>query len=220
MVRFGHGTTVGRNALLTGRSAPTSLLITAGFGDVLEIGRLRRGTAGLRGPEVGDYHLRRRTPPLDSRERVLEIPERIDRTGKVLLPPDSGAVRQQLGALQDIKAVAVCLLWSTVNPVHELDIGALVERCLPGAFLCLSHQVAPAVGEYARASTTAADAALGPAGGHYLERLEGELRSYGLRVPVLMTISAGGVLPSISLAGCRGPKGTRRWTPGSPTDPT
>lgn len=146
VVRFGHGTTVGLNALLTGRSALTALLVTAGFGDVLEIGRLRRGVAGLRGAEVGDYYLRGRTQPLVPRHRVVEVPERIGRTGAVLLPLDVPAARRELDRLHGIEAVAVCLLWSTVNPDHELELAELVAELLPDAFISLSHQVAPAVG--------------------------------------------------------------------------
>src|ERR1700728_814988 len=68
--RFGHGTTVGLNALLTGRSARTALVTTAGFGDVLEIGRLRRGFAGLQPGQLSDYHERGRTAPLVPRSLV------------------------------------------------------------------------------------------------------------------------------------------------------
>lgn len=201
--RFGHGTTVGLNALLTGRAAPTALLVTAGFGDVLEIGRLRRGVAGLRPDQMGDYFQRGRTAPLVPRARVVEVPERVDRTGTVVVPLDVPAARAALRGLADqgIDAVAVCLLWAIENPVHELALGDLIGEELPDAFVSLSHQVAPAVGEYARASTTAANAGLGPVAGQYLRTLEHELRIRGLRIPLLSTTSAGGVVPAASLAG-------------------
>lgn len=91
IVRFGHGTTAGLNALLTGRAARTGVLTTAGFGDTLEIGRLKRQVAGLSEVEVGDYLNRNRWAPLVPRRLVLEVPERIDRTGAVLLPLDETA---------------------------------------------------------------------------------------------------------------------------------
>ncbi|MFJ9381312.1 hydantoinase/oxoprolinase N-terminal domain-containing protein [Streptomyces sp. NPDC101455] len=92
VTRFGHGTTVGLNALLTGRTGRTGLITTRGFGDVLEIGRLRRGTAGLQGLELGDYALRGRTAPLVPRALVVEVDERVDAWGKVRTPP-----RRRLG---------------------------------------------------------------------------------------------------------------------------
>jgi N-methylhydantoinase A len=201
--RFGHGTTVGLNALLTGRAARTALLTTAGFGDVLEIGRLRRGFAGLRPDQLADYHQRGRTAPLVPRARVVEVTERVDRTGAVLVPMDLAAARSALRGLagQGVEAVAVCLLWATENPAHERALRDLITDELPGVFVSLSHEVAPAVGEYARASTTAANASLGPLAGQYLQDLEQQLRVRGLRVPLLSTTSAGGVATAAALAG-------------------
>ena len=201
--RFGHGTTVGLNALLTGRAARTALVTTAGFGDVLEIGRLRRGYAGLRRDQLADYHQRGRTAPLVPRTRVVEVAERMDRTGTVLAPLDTASARLALRGLADqgVEAVAVCLLWSTENPVHERALRDLIADELPGMFVSLSHEVAPAVGEYARASTTVANASLGPMAGQYLDELGRQLRARGLRVPLLCTTSAGGVATAASLAG-------------------
>jgi N-methylhydantoinase A len=201
--RFGHGTTVGLNALLTGHAARTALVTTAGFGDVLEIGRLRRGFAGLRRDQLADYHQRGRIAPMVPRTRVVEVAERIDRTGAVLVPIDIAAARLTLRALADqgVEAVAVCLLWATENPVHERALRDLIADELPGVFVSLSHEVAPAVGEYARASTTAANAGLGPMAGRYLEDLDRQLTARGLGVPLLSTTSAGGVTTAASLAG-------------------
>jgi N-methylhydantoinase A len=199
--RFGHGTTVGLNALLTGRAARTALVTTAGFGDVLEIGRLRRGFSGLRPDQLADYHQRGRTAPLVPRPQVAEVTERVDRTGRVLIPLDIEAARSVLRGLAGrIEAVAVCLLWATENPVHERALGELIADELPRVFVSLSHEVAPAVGEYARASTTAANASLGPLAGQYLQELDRQLRVRGLRVPLLSTTSAGGVATAASLA--------------------
>lgn len=196
--RFGHGTTVGLNALLTGRTVKTGLITTRGFGDVLEIGRLRRGTAGLQGLELGDYFLRGQIPPLVPRHLVAEVDERIDRNGEVLQDLDLDSVREAVRNLidQEVKAVSVCLLWATENPEHELQVAEIIAEELPEAFLSLSHQTAPAVGEYARASTTSANAALGPIAGNYLLRLEKELQELGMNAPIMMTTSAGGVAPA------------------------
>ncbi|WP_411733433.1 hydantoinase/oxoprolinase family protein [Paeniglutamicibacter sp.] len=199
--RFGHGTTVGLNALLTGRSAKTGLITTRGFGDVLEIGRLRRGTASLKGMDLGDYFLRGQVPPLVPRELVVEVNERVDANGNVLTPLDLASVEQAAEILkaEGVEAVAICLLWATERPEHEQAVAEVVARILPEAFLSMSHVIAPSVGEYARASTTTANAALGPIAGHYLLKLERELRELGMTAPIMMTTSAGGVVPAAAI---------------------
>jgi N-methylhydantoinase A len=198
IVRFGHGTTVGLNALLTGTAARTAILTTRGFGDTLEIGRLRRQLSGMNELERRDAYLRNRIKPLVSRDLIVEIDERVDANGTVIKPLDEVQARDELRRLRShaVEAVAICTLWSTQNPVHELRLQSLVSEELPGAFVSLSHEISPGVGEYARMSTTAANAALGPLAGRYLANLEAKLRDAGMRVPVLMMTCAGGVLPT------------------------
>jgi N-methylhydantoinase A len=196
--RFGHGTTVGLNALLTGRAAKTAVITTRGFGDTLEIGRLRRQTSGLNELEMTDAYKRNRFRPLVPRNLVLEVDERIDADGRVITPLDEARARHDIAALRErgVEAVAVCTLWAIRNPIHERRLGEIVREELPDAFVSLAHQLAPNVGEYARMSTTAANAALGPLAGHYLSRLEATLHEAGMRVPVLMMTCNGGVLPA------------------------
>jgi N-methylhydantoinase A len=201
IVRFGHGTTVGLNALLTGRAARTAVLTTKGFGDTLEIGRMRRQTSGQSDAELTDFTRRNRNPPIVPRQLVFEIDERIDSSGAIVKALDEAQVRAALGGLNaaSVEAVAICLLWSTANPVHERTLRDVVTDLVPKAFVCLSHELSPLVGEYGRMSTTAANAALGPIAGRYLEALEGILRTAGMRVPLLMMTNAGGVLPVASI---------------------
>jgi N-methylhydantoinase A len=196
--RFGHGTTAGLNALLTGAAATTVVVTTEGFRDTLEIGRLKRQVAGLTGLEVGDYLNRGRWPPVVPRTRVLEVRERIDRVGDVVVPLDPESCGRLLADIErsGATAVAVCTLWAVANPVHELALGELVSRRFPALFVSLSHQVAPGVGEYARMSTTAVNAALGPVLGGYLSTLDAALRAQGLAVPVQVMTGSGGVLPA------------------------
>jgi N-methylhydantoinase A len=200
--RFGHGTTVGLNALLTGRTAKTAIITTAGFADTLEIGRLKRGVAGLTEFEVSDYLLRGQWPPVVPRDLVFEVPERVDRTGAVVQPLDEAEASAVIEAvaLSHVDAVAICTLWATQNPSHELRLRDIVAARLPDAFVSVSHEVSPAVGEYARMATTAANAALGPVLSSYLERLRDTLSAVGMRVPVLAMTSAGGVVTTESLA--------------------
>ncbi len=196
--RFGHGTTVGLNALLTGNAAKTAILTTTGFADTLEIGRMRRHTSGLNEIEATDSFLRGRNKPLVPRHLVIEIDERVDANGKIITSLDEAQARAALAALkpQSIEAVAVCTLFATVNPVHEKRLREIVASVLPGVFISLSHEISPNVGEYARMSTTAANAALGPLAGRYLSKLESTLREAGMACPVLMMTCAGGVLPT------------------------
>lgn len=196
--RFGHGTTVGLNALLTGHAAKTAILTTHGFGDTLEIGRLKRQSTGLNETEVIDSYLRNRFPPLVHRRRIVEIDERIDANGAVIKPLDEKQARAAIRRLKDegIEAVAICTIFATINPVHEKRLQEIVREELAGVFVSVSHEISPNVGEYARMSTTAANAALGPLAGRYLTKLEDTLRQAGMRVPVLMMTCAGGVLPT------------------------
>ncbi len=196
--RFGHGTTVGLNALLTNNAARTAVITTRGFADTLEIGRLRRQSSGLNEVEMTDPRLRNRYAPLVPRALVREIDERIDANGSVIVPLDEAGARAELRRLagEKIEALAVCTLFGTINPVHELRLEALAAEELPGVFVSLSHRISPNVGEYARMSTTAANAALGPLAGRYLSRLQSRLQEAGMRVPILMMTCAGGVLPT------------------------
>jgi N-methylhydantoinase A len=200
--RFGHGTTAGLNALLTGRAAAAVVVTTDGFGDTLEIGRLKRQVAGLTDLEVGDYVHRGRWPAVVPRVRVFEVKERIDRAGDVVVPLEPASVERVLEQIEasGAQAVAVCTLWSVANPEHEIALGHAISRRFPNLFVSLSHQVAPGVGEYARMSTTATNAVLGPVMGAYLSRLDDALRAQGLTQPVQVMTGAGGVVPAGEVA--------------------
>lgn len=199
--RFGHGTTVGLNALLTGNASKTAVLTTSGFGDTLEIGRLRRQTSGLNEFEMTDPMLRNQHKPLVPRGLVIEIEERIDANGKVIAPLNEKQARAAIAALkaEAVEAIAICTLFSVVNPAHELRLREIVREELPDVFVSVSHEISPNIGEYARMSTTVANAALGPVAGRYLSKLEEILKGAGMKVPVLMMTCAGGVLPTAVL---------------------
>jgi len=199
--RFGHGTTVGLNALLTGNAARTAVLTTKGFADTLEIGRLKRQTSGMNELERTDAYLRNRIPPLVPRDLVIEIDERIDVKGNVIKELDEAQARADIRKLKDrnVEAVAICTLWSTHNSSHERRLREIVLEEMPGVFVSCSHEISPGVGEYARMSTTAGNAALGPLAGRYLSSLEAKLQKAGMKVPVLMMTCAGGVLPTAVL---------------------
>ena len=197
IMRFGHGTTVGLNALLTGRYPRTAVVTNEGFADTLEIGRLRRQYTGLSESEISDFYVRGKWPPLVSREYVREVQGRIDSAGEEIQALDEDVARAVIRGLraEEIEAVAICTLWSTANPAHEDRLRELFIEEFPESSVALSHEVSPSVGEYARMSTTAANAALKPVAGHYVKRLAGMLAEHGVAAQALMMTSAGGVVP-------------------------
>jgi N-methylhydantoinase A len=200
--RFGHGTTVGLNALLTGRLGRTAVITTQGFADTLEIGRMKRQFTGLKEADVSDYLKRNMSPPIVSRRAIMEVAGRIDATGAELASLDEDAASEVLvGLVEDgIEAVAICTLWATANPSHEIRLREILRELAPTAAVSVSHEVCPSVGEYARMSTTAANAALKPVTSSYTTRLEASLSELGVTVPLLMMTGTGGVVPPAYLA--------------------
>ncbi len=182
-----HGTTVATNAIIEGKVAPTGLITTAGFRDLLEIAHQVR-------PNVYDP-LFEKPRPLLPRQWCFGVPERLDAQGNVLQPLDEEAVRcvaEQLGQAK-VEAVAVCLLHSYVNAVHEKRIGAILHDALPGVAVSLSAEVAPEFREYLRASTTVINACIRPVVARYLRNIESRLREVRLPEDFLVMQSSGGV---------------------------
>jgi N-methylhydantoinase A len=187
-VYFGHGTTVATNALIQHRGVRTGLITTAGFRDLLEIGRQRR-------PHL--YDLQCDKPPcLVPRDLRLEVAERMKFDGRVETPLDEAAVRAAARSLKaaGVEAVAICFLYSYVDPIHEARAKNIVEEELPEAFVTASHLVAPEFREYERFSTTVVNAYLGPILSRYVARLATRLDAAGVRGPRHITQSNGGVM--------------------------
>jgi N-methylhydantoinase A len=185
---FGHGTTVATNALIQHLGARTGLITTAGFRDLLEIGRQKR-------PDL--YDLQADKPKvLVTRDLRLEVPERVRHDGSVETPLDETALRQAVRTLRDagIDAVAVCFLYSFLHPGHEATARRILAEEFPGAFVCVSHDVAPEFREFERMSTTVVNAYLGPVMQSYISRLAERLDRLGLKVPPHLTQSNGGVI--------------------------
>ena len=185
---FGHGTTVATNALITQRGARVGLVTSQGFGDLLEIGRQKR-------PSLYDLFADKpRT--LVPRHLRMEVPERLLHNGHVEVPLDEEAVRKAARSLRDagVSAVAICFLYSFVNPEHERIARQIVEAEMPDAFISASHEIAPEFREFERLSTTVVNAYLGPVMAGYINRLEPELAALGLGVAPHLTQSNGGVV--------------------------
>ena len=186
-----HGTTVGTNALLQRRGVPTALVTTRGFRDVLEIGRQAR-------THLYAFHPTKPIPLLP-REHCYEIDERLDWQGNILTPLDEN---QAVALLEDLKtrgveSLAVCFLFSYLNPIHESAFGRLALAA--GFHVSLSCDIAPEPREYERASTTAANAFIAPLMTRYLNNLQTELTLLGVaRLRVMQ--SNGGALSASEAA--------------------
>jgi N-methylhydantoinase A len=179
--RFAHGTTVATNALLERKGARTALVTTAGFEHLLHLRRQTR--ADLYRPCAAWPE------PLVPLERSHGVRGRMG--------PDGELGPLDLGTLPDIdaEAVAVCLLHAYRDPSHERAVVEELRRRLPGAHVVASHEVAPEFREYERASTTAADAYLGPVVARYLRALADAAHAAGLPAPLVMRSSGGVATP-------------------------
>ncbi|GIK29830.1 MAG: hydantoinase/oxoprolinase family protein [Chloroflexi bacterium] len=179
-----HGSTVATNAILERKGAQAAFLVTAGFRDLLEIGRQERPDLYALHPVI--------PPPLIPRERAFEVVERLDYTGDVLIPLDVDAldrVIDQLAALK-VEAVAVCLLHSFVNPAHEQTVGGRLRAAFGESFpVALSSDVLREFREYERASTTVMEAYVRPVMSRYVQALVNAIPA-----PLRVMRSDGGVM--------------------------
>lgn len=191
---FSHATTRGLNAVLTGQTARTAFLTTEGHPDVL---LLREG--GRRNPF--DFTVPFPAPYIP-RSLTFEVAERITATGEVLRKLEAEALDTLCDKLlsANVEAVAVCLLWATINPVHEVQIAAALEKRLPGVPYTLSHRLNPSLREYRRASSVSVDASLKPLMSHYIDTLTARLTEAGLTGRILMVTSMGGVVDAADAA--------------------
>jgi N-methylhydantoinase A/oxoprolinase/acetone carboxylase beta subunit len=185
---FMHGTTVATNIALEHNGARTGLITTEGFRDVLHIARHKRPqTFSLQLDLPWQKH------PLVPRHLRLGVPERIVPPGQVLVPLDEHAARRAVRRLRDegVEAIAVCFLFSFLNPVHERRVGDIIREEAPNIFISLSHEVIPQYREYERFSTTALNAYVGPKTSIYLDRLADQLRTEGIGVGLHLMQSSG-----------------------------
>ncbi len=188
LLYFAQGSTIAINAMIEGKTARVGIVTTRGFRDLLELGRQRR-------PSLYDLFFQKPLP-LVARHLRLEVAERTDASGNELAALDEDAVREAVSKLaaQGVDAVAICFLFSFLNPAHELQAEQIARETAPGLSVWLSHQVLPEFREFERLGTTVANAALGPVMKRYLGNLGERLNAIGVtRSPYIMQ-SSGGVL--------------------------
>jgi len=195
ITRFIHGTTIATNAILEQKGARLGLLATAGFEDILEIGRQNRA-------RMYDLLIDAQTPVfLAPRRRRIGITERIDATGAVVVPLDEDEVTAAVRMLVDqehVEALAVAYLFSYVNPRHEERTRAIIAETAPGMTVSLSSDVDPTFREYERTCLTAFDAYVRPVMSRYLTTLGAALRQMGIVVDLQIMQSRGGISSSQS----------------------
>lgn len=186
---FLHGSTIAINTLLERTGAETALLITEGFRDIYEIGRVNR-------PDAYNLFFSKHEP-LIRRSLRFEVPERLRADGAVHKELDESAVRRLVRSLKDrgIEAVAILLLHSYRNPAHEVRVKEIVQEELPGTFVSASHELSQEYREFERVSTVAANAYVGPRVAAYLGELEGHLEAAGFRGSFYAVQSTGGLFP-------------------------
>lgn len=192
LVEVIHGSTVATNALLERKGARTAFIATAGFSDILEIGRQNR-------PALYDFFADP-PPALVPAELRFEVLERVDHNGNVIQPLEESQLQQTLIDLQRHKpaSVAVCLLFSYLHPEHEQQIAEHLREA--GYFVSCSAEVLPEFREYERASTTAVNAYVTPVLDRYLSSLEGAVNAGADTINMRVMQSNGG---NLSLAEAR-----------------
>jgi N-methylhydantoinase A len=189
-----HGTTVATNAALQHRGARAGMITTRGFRDIVHIGRHQR---------PHHYSIQQEIPwqdrPLVRRRHRKVVSERLaPPRGEVIQPLDEAEVERAARELKDagVASIAVCFLFSYINPEHEKRAKAIVQRLCPGVFVTCSHEVSPQFREFERFTTTAMNAFIGPLVRDYIARLSRDLTAAGFRGEVHIMQSNGGVAPA------------------------
>jgi len=185
--RVVHATTLFTNALIERKGAVTGLITTAGFRDTLEIGRERKY-------ELYDLHIAK-PEPLVPRSLRLEVAERSRADGRVERRLDTKQLESRARALAQagVESIAVVFLHAYANSRHEVEAARLIARRHPTIAVTTSHEVAPEIREYERASTTVANAYIKPLAHRYLALMAKRLEGLGIPAPLLLMLSSGGL---------------------------
>lgn len=200
---FCHGTTVATNTLLTRSGSPVGLLTTKGHEDAIIIGRTIQKAAGLAEAQLTNLARLEKAVPLVERPLIKGITERVDYRGSVVVALDleEAAIAVDELVAEGVEAIAICFLWSFLNPDHERAVEDLVRARHPDVFVKSSHVVAPVIKEYERCATTVLNSYLSKTTHAYISTLQRQLREGGLANDVAIMQSSGG------MTGAEGSKG-------------
>jgi N-methylhydantoinase A len=191
-----HGCTVGTNALVERRTAKVALLTTRGAGDVLRLMSSGHRLWGSSPDYIAHVAKQEKSEELVPRDLVVEIDERTDVHGDVIVALDEDGCREKVRALlgDGVEGFAVSFLWSVVNPEHEEAVRRIVEDEAPGAFVTCGASLVSRQGEYERTVATTINALIGPVMSTYLGKLEAELRTLGYDRTLWIMSCTGGVM--------------------------
>lgn len=191
-----HGTTVGTNTIIQRRGAKVGLITTKGHNDVIHIMRGSRGLAGQDIKLIVHIPESSKPEPLIPKRLIRGVSERIDCFGKVVVELNEDEARQAIIDLRDAgcQALAICCLWSFLEPKHELRIKQLAQELAPDLYVTCSSELAPKWGEYERTTAVALNAYIGPVTVGYVTRLDRQLKATGLKPPLQITQCAGGTI--------------------------
>ena len=187
---FIHGTTLALNAVLTRNGAKVGLIVTRGFGDILEVGRLQM-------PDPFNFYTQK-PRPLVRKNFVREVNERILGNGRVDTPLDVADLEKAVDELikKGAELLAISFINGFRNAVHEEEAARVIRKRYPSIPLSLSSEVWPEIREFERTMVTVMNAFVTPKVATYLDRLQGRLNKFGLSGPVNITTSNGGMLPA------------------------
>jgi len=191
---FYHGTTVATNAMITGSGAKIGFITTMGHRDILPIMRIIGRSAGKSESELKQYSYSSKPVPIVPKSRIMEVHERIDYKGAVVVSLNEDSARKAVRNLVElgVEAIGVCFLWSFKNRSHEQRMREIIKEEAPGLHVSISCDIAPAMREYERSATTAVNAHIAPLLTSYLGELQEKLRARGLKSPVYVMQSMGG----------------------------
>ena len=197
--RFGHGTTVATNALLTLTGSVTGVITTLGHEDALFMGRIKQKIAGLDEDQIHDFLLHDKAiPGIVPRKRVKGLNERVDHKGAVVVALNDDEVRRVARELVEAgcDSIAISLLWSFMRPAHEQRVRELVLALYPSLAVSISSEISPVLGEYERTASTMVNAYLAKRVDGYIATLAERLRALGFRHQLMVMLSNGGVAPA------------------------
>lgn len=197
--RFGHGTTVATNALITKTGARTGVITTRGHEDALFMGRIKQKIAGLDEDQIHDFLLHdKAVPGIVPRKLIKGLNERVDHKGAVIVAMSDDEVKRAAKELvgAGCEAIAICFIWSFMNPAHERRARDIVRQAHPNVAVSISSEVSPVLGEYERIASTLVNAYLTKKVDGYIGALADRLRAAGFQHQLQVMLSNGGVTPS------------------------
>ncbi|QEC48089.1 hydantoinase/oxoprolinase family protein [Baekduia soli] len=201
--RMSHGTTVGINAVVSRTGARVGLISTAGHGDALRILNNTGRTNGQPVERILNYAASSLPDRFVRREDTIEVTERIDTFGDVVVALDEDEVLAAARRLLDqgVQTLAVSYLWSHLNPVHERRTRELLDAAHPDVYVSYGSELATRIGEYPRAATAVLNSYIGPLMRDYVTRLMDQLREHGYAERLLFAQCDGGLIDAADVIG-------------------